>query len=73
MSEKNQIEAAVSLFTRLPPSKIKQSLAAISTLQPDLQETILQKIDQPFGIKHFTFIFSRARDGHQGLQTVHQV
>jgi F-actin capping protein, beta subunit len=65
MSEKSQIESAVSLFTRLPPSKVKQSLAAISTLQPDLQDDLLQKIDQPFGTYMKTINSpQRDRNGH---------
>jgi capping protein beta len=49
MESKSKILAALDILRRLPPSKVRQNLAAIVNLQPELQEELLSKVDQPLG------------------------
>ena len=50
------LSSAVNITRRLPPSKIQQSIAALSTLRPDLEEELYQKVDQPLS-KLFVKLF----------------
>ena len=56
MESKSKILAALGILRRLPPSKIRQNLAAIVNLQPDIQEELLSKVDQPLGILSHDFL-----------------
>jgi len=50
MESSSKIIPALNILRRLPPSKIRQNIAAVATLRPELQDEILQRVDQPLGI-----------------------
>ncbi len=49
MESSSKIIPALNILRRLPPSKIRQNIAAVATLRPELQDEILQRVDQPLG------------------------
>lgn len=49
MESTSKILAALGILRRLPPSKIRQNLAAIVNLDPEIQEELLTRVDQPLG------------------------
>ena len=49
MESTSKIIPALNILRRLPPSKIRQNIAAVATLRPELQDEILQRVDQPLG------------------------
>ena len=49
--DKEKIYSCLNLMRRLPPSKINQNTNALIHLCPDLEDELLQRIDQPLGIK----------------------
>lgn len=66
MESKSKILAALGILRRLPPSKIRQNLAAIVNLDPEIQEELLSKVDQPLGILTHNFLTEyRARNRPQ--------
>lgn len=57
MENISKIVPALNILRRLPPSKVRQNIAAVATLRPELQDEILQRVDQPLGRWNFIFIF----------------
>jgi len=51
MSE-NQLESALDLMRRLPPSDIEDNLGGLIDLCPDLTEQLLSAVDQPLAVEH---------------------
>ena len=49
MENSSKIIPALNILRRLNPSKVRQNIAAIATLRPELQDEILQRVDQPLG------------------------
>lgn len=47
MENISKIIPALNILRRLPPSKVRQNIAAVATLRPELQDEILQRVDQP--------------------------
>ncbi|KAK5088273.1 F-actin-capping protein subunit beta [Lithohypha guttulata] len=50
MSADTQLDAALDLLRRLSPLEIKQNLAKITQLVPDIQEDLLSAVDQPLEV-----------------------
>ena len=44
------LDCSLDLLRRLPPSKIKQNLAKLLQLKPDLAEELLAAVDQPLQV-----------------------
>ncbi len=44
------LDCSLDLLRRLPPSKIKQNLAKVIQLKPDLAEELLAAVDQPLQV-----------------------
>jgi len=51
MESSSKIIPALNILRRLPPSKVRQNIAAVATLRPELQEEILQRVDQPLELE----------------------
>jgi capping protein beta len=51
MESSSKIIPALNILRRLPPSKIRQNIAAVATLRPELQDEILQRVDQPLELE----------------------
>jgi len=54
MSEDQQLNSALNLMRRMPPSSVENSLAGIIELVPDLTEDLLSHVDQPLKIQKDT-------------------
>lgn len=67
MESTSKIVPALNILRRLPPSKVRQNVAAVATLRPEIQDEILQRVDQPLGsqIQVFFLISFRTRNGFQ--------
>jgi F-actin-capping protein subunit beta len=50
MSEMDQLDCALDLMRRMPPSQIEDNLANLIDLVPDLTENLLSAVDQPLKI-----------------------
>jgi len=50
----SQLDAALDLMRRLPPSQTEDNLAGLIDLVPDLTESLLTSVDQPLKIAHDT-------------------
>jgi len=48
----DQLDCALDLMRRLPPSQIEDNLAGLIDLVPDLTEQLLSAVDQPLKIAH---------------------
>jgi len=48
----DQLDCALDLMRRLPPTKIEDNLACLIDLVPDLTEQLLSAVDQPLKIAH---------------------
>jgi capping protein beta len=48
----DQLDCALDLMRRLPPSQIEDNLAGLIDLVPDLTEQLLSSVDQPLKIAH---------------------
>jgi len=48
----DQLDCALDLMRRLPPSQIEDNLAGLLDLVPDLTEQLLSAVDQPLKIAH---------------------
>jgi capping protein beta len=48
----DQLDCALDLMRRLPPTNIEENLAGLIDLVPDLTENLLSSIDQPLKIAH---------------------
>jgi capping protein beta len=48
----DQLDCALDLMRRLPPSQIEDNLAGLIDLVPDLTESLLSAVDQPLKIAH---------------------
>jgi len=48
----DQLDCALVLMSRLPPSQIEDNLAGLIDLVPDLTENLLSAVDQPLKIAH---------------------
>jgi len=48
----DQLDCALALMRRLPPSQIEDNLAGLIDLVPDLTEQLLSAVDQPLKIAH---------------------
>eukprot|EP01116_Phalansterium_solitarium_P025285 TRINITY_DN958_c0_g1_i1.p1 TRINITY_DN958_c0_g1~~TRINITY_DN958_c0_g1_i1.p1 ORF type:complete len:274 (+),score=16.90 TRINITY_DN958_c0_g1_i1:144-965(+) len=48
----DQLDSALDLMRRLPPSQIEDNLAGLIDLVPDLTENLLSAVDQPLKIAH---------------------
>lgn len=53
MSEE-QLNSALNLMRRMPPSSIENSLAGLIELTPDLTDELLNHVDQPLKIRKDT-------------------
>jgi capping protein beta len=54
MSQEEQLNSALNLMRRMPPSSIENSLAGLIELVPDLTEDLLNHVDQPLKIQKDT-------------------
>jgi len=52
MSEDQQLNSALNLMRRMPPSTVENSLAGLLELVPDLTEDLLNHIDQPLKVQN---------------------
>ena len=50
MSEE-QLNSALNLMRRMPPSSVENSLAGLIELVPDLTDDLLNHVDQPLKVK----------------------
>jgi len=50
MSEDQQLNSALNLMRRMPPSSVENSLAGLIELVPDLTEDLLNHVDQPLKV-----------------------
>lgn len=48
----DQLDCALDLMRRMPPSKIEDNLAGLIDMVPDLTEELLSAVDQPLKIAH---------------------
>ncbi len=48
----DQLDCALDLMRRMPPSQIEDNLAGLIDLVPDLTEQLLSAVDQPLKIAH---------------------
>jgi len=48
----DQLDLALDLMRRMPPSKIEDNLAGLIDLVPDLTEQLLSMVDQPLKVAH---------------------
>jgi len=48
----DQLDCALDLMRRLPPSQIEDNLAGLIDLVPDLTENLLSAVHQPLKIAH---------------------
>jgi len=48
----DQLDCALDLMRRMPPSQIEDNLAGLIDLVPDLTESLLSAVDQPLKIAH---------------------
>jgi len=77
MESASKIIPALNILRRLPPSKVRQNIAAVATLRPELQEEILQRVDQPLeleldtqkGENFFRSEFNRDGDSYRSPYT----
>lgn len=46
-SNKEQLKAAITLLTRLPPSKMYKNQVGLIKLAPDLEDNLLESVDLP--------------------------
>jgi len=53
MSEE-QLNSALNLMRRMPPSSVENSLAGLIELAPDLTDDLLNHVDQPLKVKKDT-------------------
>jgi len=53
MSEE-QLNSALNLMRRMPPSSVENSLAGLIELAPDLTDDLLKHVDQPLKVKKDT-------------------
>jgi len=51
MSEEAQLNAALNLMRRLPPSSVENSLAGLIELAPNLTDELLNHVDQPLKVQ----------------------
>lgn len=51
MSEQ-QLDFALDLMRRLPPTQVANNLAGLLNVVPDLAADLLQSVDKPFEIKY---------------------
>jgi len=54
MAQEEQLNSALNLMRRMPPSSIENSLAGLIELVPDLTEDLLNHVDQPLKIQKDT-------------------
>jgi len=50
--ESTQLDYALDLMRRLPPTQVSNNLTGLIKLVPDLQEDLLQSVDQPLKIAY---------------------
>jgi capping protein beta len=48
----DQLDCALDLMRRMPPSSIEDNLAGLIDLVPDLTEQLLSMVDQPLKVAH---------------------
>jgi len=46
-NKKEQLRAAITLLTRLPPSKMNKNQVGLINLAPDLEDNLLESVDLP--------------------------
>jgi capping protein beta len=44
------LDCSLDLLRRLPPSKVKENVARLCTLAPDIAEELLSSVDQPLEV-----------------------
>lgn len=54
MSEAEQLDSALNLMRRMPPSSVENSLAGLIELVPDLTDDLLNHVDQPLKVEKDT-------------------
>jgi len=52
MGDSTELDCALDLMRRMPPSSIEDNLAGLIDLVPDLTESLLSMVDQPLKVAH---------------------
>lgn len=67
-NKKEQLRAAITLITRLPPSKMNKNQVGLISLAPAIEDNLLESIDLPHST--VTANFSHL-EGSNNRRTVH--